>query len=45
MEKKREIIDKLIGKIYPVSEENRQKLSDVLVSFHLEKGDYFLREG
>lgn len=32
MEKKREIIDKLIGKIYPVSEEGRQKLSDVLVS-------------
>lgn len=45
MEKKREIIDKLIGKIYPVSEEGRQKLSDVLVSFYLEKGDYFLREG
>lgn len=45
MDKKREIIDKLIGKIYPVSEEGKQKLSDILVCFHLEKGESFLREG
>lgn len=45
MERKRKIVDKLIGKIYPVSEEGRLKLADILVEFHLEKGDYFLREG
>lgn len=45
MEKKREIVDKLIGKIYPVSEEGKQKLSDILECFRLEKGEYFLHEG
>lgn len=44
MGKEREIIDRLIGKIYPVSEVGRQKLSDILMRFHLEKGDYFLHE-
>lgn len=45
MEKKREIVDKLIGTICPVSEEGRQKLVNMLVDFQLEKGDYFLHEG
>ena len=45
MDSQLEIIDRIVGNIYPVSDAGRQALSEILVSYHLAKGNLFIREG
>lgn len=45
MESSLEIVNRLIGHIYPVSEVGRMELARILIRFDLPKGNLFIREG